>query len=66
MNAEDKDWLVAIRATIETSRLNMLDFINENGATAGLAVALQAVETARTEVDYLIETGDFDSTEGQP
>ena len=61
MNAEDKDWLVSIRALIETSRLNILEFINKNGATAGLAVALQAIETARLEVDYLLKTGDFNS-----
>ena len=65
MNAEDKEWLVGIRGAIETSRLNILEFINKHGATAGLSVALQAVETARLEVDYLLETGDFTSSEGQ-
>tara|TARA_R100000654_G_scaffold17186_1_gene35991 strand:+ start:778 stop:975 length:198 start_codon:yes stop_codon:yes gene_type:complete len=61
MKKSDREWLEAIRAALETSRLNLLDFINENGATSGLAVALEAVETAQLEVDYLLKTGDLNS-----
>tara|TARA_R110002020_G_scaffold323672_2_gene539396 strand:+ start:12125 stop:12325 length:201 start_codon:yes stop_codon:yes gene_type:complete len=66
MNKDDREWMVAIRGAIEVSRLNLVEFMDKDKSTAGLAVALQAAETARQEVDYFLETGNFGPSEVQP
>ena len=66
MKKSDREWLEAIRAALEASRLNLLELVKKHGSTTGLAVALMAIETALQEVDYILKTGSFDPSEVKP